>query len=180
MTDSLTARLVKTVNSIVLLALIAAAALIFWYAWRPLAKTSGTLDAPVAANVSVIFDTLGVPHVRAANLDDALFAQGYVAAQERIFQMDLLRRFNAGELAEVFGPIALESDRESRRLRLRRVAEEAYLAMPTADRAALAAYARGVNQYLATHRGNLPVEFTLAQYAPRPWSVIDSLLIGLH
>src|SRR5262249_12657130 len=94
--------------------------------------------------------------------------------------MDLLRRFNAGELSEVFGPAALDSDRESRRLRLRRIAEDAYIGMPAQDRAAFAAYARGVNHYLATHRGDLPIEFTLARYEPKPWSVIDSLLICLH
>ncbi len=180
MPDSLTARLVKLLNLIVVAALLAALASVYWFAFRPLAQTSGTIPAPVAANTTVSFDTLGVPHILAASLDDALFAQGYVTAQERIFQLDLLRRFNAGELAEVFGPQALESDRESRRLRLRRIAEAAYETLTPADRSAFASYARGVNHYLATHRGNLPIEFTLARYDPRPWSVVDSLLICLH
>jgi penicillin amidase len=180
MTSSLTARLVKAVNSLIILLLLAVFVAVYWYAWRPLAKTSGNVQAAVAATTTVTFDVLGVPHIHATNLDDALFAQGYCTAQERMFQMDLLRRFNAGDLSEVFGPQALDSDRESRRLRLRRIAEDAYVTMPAADRSALAAYARGVNEFLATHRGNLPVEFTLAAYQPRPWSVIDSLLIGLH
>src|SRR3954452_5826441 len=142
----LTARLVKFVNTLILVALLGAAVALYWFGWRPLAKTSGRIDAPVGANTTVIYDALGEPHIRAANLDDALFAQGYCTAQERIFQMDLLRRFNAGELAEVFGPQALESDRESRRLRLRRIAEASYLTLPPADRAAFAAYTRGVNE----------------------------------
>jgi penicillin G amidase len=173
-------RLVKLVNSVLVLALAAALTAVYWFVVRPLPKTSGGIDAPLAANVSVVYDKLGVPHIRASLPEDALFVQGYVTAQERLFQMDLLRRFNAGELAEVFGPAAIESDRESRRLRLRRIAEAGYIAMPAADRAAFGAYARGVNEYLATHRNSLPIEFTLAQYQPRPWSAIDSLLICLH
>ena len=170
MTDPLTARVVKFVN-------IADCCSRCWPSRFALSigmpggrwpRPPATIDAPVARTVSVTFDTLGVPHIRAANLEDALFAQGYCTAQERIFQMDLLRRFNAGELAEVFGPQALESDRESRRLRLRRIAENAYMTMPAADRAAFAAYTRGVNHYLATHREQLPVEFRLVRLSAAP------------
>jgi penicillin amidase len=173
-------RVVRIVNALVLTVVVAALALAWWFGWRPLAKTSGSVDAPIAANVSVAFDNLGVPHIRGESLEDALFAQGYVTAQDRIFQMDILRRFNGGELAEVFGPAALEADRDARRLRIRRMAEQAYTTLPNADRAALAAYARGVNHYLSLNSGNLPVEFTLARYQPRPWSVVDSLMICLH
>jgi penicillin amidase len=180
MADSRAARLVKFVNALVILALLTVSVLVYWFAWRPLAKTTGRIDAPVAASATVTFDRLGVPHIHANSIDDALFVQGYVTAQDRIFQMDLLRRYNAGELSEVLGPQMVETDRESRRLRLRRIAEAAYVTMPAGDRAAMAAYARGVNEYLATHRGNLPLEFTLVGYQPRPWSVIDSLLICLH
>src|SRR5262249_37330557 len=132
------------------------------------------------AAVSVIFDARGVPHIRASNLEDALFVQGYVTAQDRLWQMDAIRRFDGGDLAEILGPGLVDSDRESRRHRLRRIAETSYLTLPPADRAAMAAYARGVNQYTATHLSNLPLEFTLLRYQPRPWSVIDSLLICLH
>lgn len=180
MAASTATRVVKFVNFVLLAAVVAGAGIVYWYAWRPLPKTSGSIDAPISANASVTFDRLGVPHIRGSQLEDALFVQGYVTAQDRLFQMDLLRRFNAGELSEVFGAAAIESDRESRRLRLRRIAEAAYVGLPPADRAALAAYARGVNHYLATHRSSLPIEFTLAQYQPRPWSVVDSLLICLH
>jgi penicillin amidase len=180
MVDLRAPRLLRIVNVILLLALLTALFAIYWLAWRPLAKSSGHFDSPIAASASVTFDRLGVPHIHANNVDDALFVQGFATAQDRIFQMDLLRRYNAGELSEIFGPQMLETDRESRRLRLRRIAEAAYVTMPAADRAAIAAYARGVNEYLATHRGSLPVEFTLVGYQPRPWSVIDSLLICLH
>lgn len=167
-------------NIAILLVLVGIAAAVWWFAFRPLPRLSGTIAAHVSQPVSVSFDTLGVPHIHAATVEDALFVQGYVTAQDRLFQMDLLRRFDAGELSEIFGPMALDSDRESRRLRLRRIAEAAYTTLPASDRAAMAAYARGVNLYIATHLTNLPVEFTIARYQPRPWSVVDSLLICLH
>jgi penicillin amidase len=112
------------------------------------------MTAPVSAEISIDRDGLGVPHIHASNLDDVLFAQGYVTASERMWQMDSLRRLSAGDLSEIVGPMALASDRESRRLRIRRLAEEIYPALPPADRAAFVAYARGVNHYIATRRGN--------------------------
>jgi len=178
--SSIGGAIVKYVNLAILIVLVAALALVYWYAWRPLPQRSGTIEAPVAGEVSVAFDALGEPHIRAASEEDALVVQGYVTAQDRLWQMDALRRLSAGELAEILGPALLESDQESRRLRLRRVAEQDYLNLPAADRAALAAYTRGVNAFLATHRNRLPVEFTLLGYQPRPWSVIDSILISLH
>jgi penicillin G amidase len=172
--------LVKLVNILILLALLAAVGLIYWFAWRPLPQRSGRITAEVTAPVSVVFDSRGVPHIRAQNLDDALFAQGYVTAQDRLWQMDALRRFSAGDLAEIIGPSALETDEESRRMRLRRIAEDSYTTLPAADRAAAAAYARGVNAFIATHLDKLPLEFRMLQYQPRPWSVVDTLLICLH
>ena len=178
--SSIGARLVQLLNFFILVLLLAAVGAVWWFAWRPLPQRSGTIPVPVSQPVWVSFDTQGVPHIKAATMEDALVAQGYVTAQDRLFQMDALRRLDAGELAEVFGSVALDSDRESRRLRLRRIAEAAYVTLPAADRAAMAAYARGVNAYIETHLNDLPVEFTLARYQPRPWSVVDSLLICLH
>jgi penicillin G amidase len=172
--------LVKLVNVLILLALLVAIGAVYWFAWRPLPRRSGTIVAEVSAPVSVAFDGRGVPHIRARNLEDALFAQGYVTAQDRLWQMDALRRFSAGDLAEIIGPSALETDEESRRMRLRRIAEDSYTTLPPADRSAIAAYARGVNAFIATHLDNLPLEFRLLQYQPRPWSVVDTLLICLH
>jgi penicillin G amidase len=173
-------RILKYANLAAAVLLAVAVALVYWYAWRPLPRRSGEIAAPVAAAVSVAFDSLGVPHIRAASLDDALFVQGYVTAQDRLWQMDGLRRLAAGDLAEILGPAGLPSDRESRRLRIRRVAEAAYAGLPAQDRAELAAYARGVNEFIATHRTSLPVEFTLLGYQPRPWSAVDSILVSLH
>jgi len=173
-------RILKAINVAIGVVLAAALAGVYWYVWRPLPQRSGVVQAPVAAAVSVAFDSLGVPHIRAASLEDALIAQGYVTAQDRLWQMDSLRRYAAGELAEVLGPSALETDRELRRVRYRRIAEDAYTRLTPGDRSVLAAYALGVNQFIATHRDNLPVEFTLLGYQPRPWSAIDSLLLALY
>jgi len=173
-------RILKIFNYVAALVAAAALSATWWWAYRPLPQVSGAVDAPVANAVAVTRDSLGVPHIRAASLDDLLFAQGYVTAQDRLFQMDGLRRLSAGTLAEVAGPRAVESDRDARRLRLRRLAEAAYLQLEPRDRTALGAYARGVNHFIETHRRRLPLEFTLLGYEPRPWSEVDSLLIGLH
>jgi penicillin amidase len=155
-------------------------AAVYWFAVRPLPQTSGSVTAPVSQRVTIPRDALGVPHITAANDDDVLFAQGYAAAQDRLWQMDLLRRAAAGEMAEIFGPAALENDQEMRRLRIRRLAEAASTTLPPADRAALAAYARGVNHFIDTHLQRLPIEFRLLGYQPRPWRVADSLIVGLY
>lgn len=125
-------------------------------------------------------DALGVPHISAASWEDAIFLQGYVTAQDRMWQMDGLRRLAAGELAEVVGPSALNQDRESRRLRLSRIAEAQAKNLTPETKAIFAAYARGVNYYLETHRGRLPLEFTLLNYSPRPWRIEDTLLAALQ
>ncbi|MCP5111876.1 MAG: penicillin acylase family protein, partial [bacterium] len=97
-----------------------------------------------------------------------------------MFQMDLIRRRAGGELAAVFGGRALESDRGARQLRVRRLAAQHVRQLGPAERAVFAAYARGVNHYLESNRNRLPVEFTLAGYEPRPWSMVDSMLTGLE
>ena len=145
--------MVKYANLGVAIALAGALALVCWYAWRPLPQRSGRIAAPLSAAATVSFDNLGVPHIRAADQEDALFLQGYVTAQDRLWQMDGLRRFSAGDLAEILGQAGLESDRDARRLRIRRIAEAGYATLPAADRAAFAAYARGVNHFIAQHLG---------------------------
>jgi penicillin amidase len=153
---------------------------VYWVAYRPLAQVSGEISAPVSARASIARDALGIPHITAANWEDAVFLQGFATAQDRLWQMDALRRLAAGELSEVIGANTLELDREARRLRMRRMAEEHVRTLPPADRAVLAAYARGVNYFIETHRHQLPLEFTLLRYDPRPWSISDSILCALQ
>lgn len=172
--------LLRAINLSIAVLLVALVAATYWYAWRPLAQTSGRISAPVSAMATITRDALGVPHIEAATWQDAIFLQGFVTAQDRMWQMDALRRLAAGQLAEIVGRQALASDEDARRLRLERLAEQQEKSMPAADRALLAAYARGVNFYLETHRDNLPVEFTLLNYNPRPWGPRDSILAGLE
>jgi penicillin amidase len=173
-------RLLRIVNALIALLGLALVGVVYWYLWRPLPQVSGTMTAPVSAGITVARDKLGTPHIRAANLDDALFVQGYITASERLWQMDSLRRLAAGELAEVVGTPALTLDREARRLRLRRIAEEIYPSLTPANRAAFGAYARGVNYFINTHRGNYSFEFSALGYDPMPWSSVDTLLIALQ
>ncbi len=133
----------------------------------------------LSAPVTVIRDTQGVPHIRAANLHDLLFAQGYVTAQERLWQMDAIRRAAFGELSEVVGPAALEHDRNQRFLLFRSTTERAWNALPAATAAQFDAYTEGVNAFIASHRDDVPIEFRLLRYAPRAWSSSDSLGLGL-
>ncbi len=152
----------------------------YWFAWRPLPETSGSIRAPISAPGTITRDALGVPHIQAATWEDAIVLQGYAMAQDRLWQMDGMRRQAAGELSEVAGPVAIQSDDEARRLRLRRIAEEQAKALSPGDLAVLAAFARGVNAFIDTHRDRLPLEFSLLRYDPRPWTVRDSLLAGLE
>lgn len=173
-------RLLKYINTLIAAAIAFALGLTYWYAYRPLPTVSGSVRTLVTRPATIARDALGVPHIQAESIEDALFAQGYATAQDRLWQMDSLRRLAGGELAEIVGPVALESDKEARLLRMRHIAEDAVSTMPAPDRAAMEAYARGVNAFMEAHRGVLPIEFTLLGYQPRPWTVADSTLLGLH
>ncbi len=168
-------------NMSVALVVVLLAIAVYWYAFRPLPKTSGELYAPVRGEATVRRDARGIPHVTADSWQDAIFLQGFVTAQDRLWQMDVLRRFAAGELAEVFGPAALHADEQARRMRMRAVAEMEATHLRASDRAVMVEYARGVNYFIKTHRGEYALEFSLPGHAydPRPWTVTDSLLIGL-
>lgn len=173
-------RLLKYLNVLIGVILAATIGVVYWFAIRPLAKTSGSISVPITQPASVIRDDLGVPHIQAATVEDALFLQGYTTAQDRLWQMDLLRRAAGGELSEVIGVKTIELDLQARRLRIRRLAEEHAQKLPAQDRAHIAAYVRGVNFFIETHRKSLPVEFTLLKYDPRPWSISDTLAVGLQ
>jgi penicillin G amidase len=125
------------------------------------------------APVEVLRDDLGIPHIFARNTLDALYAQGFVHAQERLWQMDFNRRLVQGRLAELLGEDALGYDRAMRTLGLRQVAEREATLMKEQFRQEMQAYCDGVNAGIAQNR--LPVEFTLLGYRPEPWQIPDSL-----
>jgi penicillin amidase len=134
--------------------------------------------AGLTAPVAVSLDARAIPTVRAATFLDALRAQGYLHAQERFFQMDLLRRSSAGELAELVGELALERDVAQRRFRHRALARKLLDTLPIEQLDWLAAYTDGVNAGLAD-LGARPPEYWLLRQEPRPWLVEDSLLVVL-
>ena len=141
-------------------------------AHRALAAIEGELAVPgLKAPVEVVRDEWGVPHIYAENDDDLFFAQGYVMAQDRLWQMEMWRRWREGRLAEVFGPEALDYDRRTRLMMFRGPFDETEWTSyhPDAHRL-FTAHANGVNAFIAQHRDNLPVEFQLTGVEPEPWT----------
>lgn len=168
-----------------LAALILAVSLTLLGGWWVVHQSLPTLDGEAALpelkqQVTVDRDQWGVPRIQAGSLEDLVTAQGYVLAQDRLWQMDVLRRAAAGELAEIFGTVAVEPDRENRVLGFRVAAEKCVAEMDAATRGILEAYARGVNRYIIERQDRLPMEFRILGYQPRPWSPADSLLVGAY
>ena len=137
--------------------------------------------AGLSAPVIVRRDAHGVPHIEAATEDDLFVAQGYVTAQDRLWQMDASRRNSDGDLAEVMGPALIEHDKTQRVLQIRVTAQRFYSNLSADDRRRLDDYARGVNLFIAQcERSNtLPVEFRLLHYRPQAWTGADSISVGL-
>ncbi len=153
-----------------------------WLVRRPLPQVEGTIEVPgLTGEVVVIRDAQGIPQLYADSMSDLMMAQGFVHAQERFYEMDVRRHITAGRLSELFGADTVETDRFVRTLGWRRVAEEELPLLQPQTRAALDAYADGVNAYLEG-RGNsqLAVEYAVLglgglDYEPEPWTAVDSL-----
>ncbi len=166
---------------LLLVALIAGIWWLYWIARSALPQVDGAVSvAGISAKVRVVRDAQGVPTIEASSLEDLFFAQGYVTAQDRLWQMDIMRRAAAGELSEVIGEATVKMDREQRILGLRPAAEAAERKISASERGYFDAYARGVNTFIDSHRDRLSLEFRLLKYTPRPWTVTDSLLVGAH
>jgi penicillin amidase len=162
--------------------LVAAAALVLWaylIARSALPQLDGSLPAPgLQQKVVVSRDAHGVPTLDASNLPDLFFAQGYVTAQDRLWQMDMMRRFALGHLSEVVGADGLEHDKQQRILGIPQVAHRSASALSARDREYFEAYTRGVNAEIEQSRRHLPLEFRLMQYSPEPWTVDDCFAVG--
>lgn len=130
----------------------------------------------VAAPVEVVRDRHGIPHILAGNEEDALFALGYVHAQDRLWQMEMNRRIGAGRLAEVLGAAAVDTDRLLRVLGLHRRAKASLASLDPASRRRIAAYVNGVNSWLETRDGPLPPEFLIVGFEPEPWTEADTVV----
>ena len=131
------------------------------------------------SQVTVTFDDRGVAQVTAETVDDALRVQGYLTARDRMFQLELMRRVAAGELAELLGKAALDLDRKHRTYGFAKVAAAAVPLLPASQRDHLAALADGINAFLRSHEGRIGLEFRLLRKTPRPFTPADSLLVLL-
>jgi penicillin G amidase len=149
----------------------------WWIFHRGLPQLDGTQELFDLKNeVTVQRDARGVPHIRASSKADLFEAQGYVMAQDRLWQMDLVRRAASGRLSEIIGPQTLEIDRSFRRLGLSEAADREVSLLDPDERAALESFSYGVNHYIRSQTA-LPVEFTILRYSPELWRPADSLLV---
>ncbi|MFT4114162.1 penicillin acylase family protein [Silvibacterium sp.] len=169
---------------ILLLVVLAAAAVLGAGLWLRHAMTAalpqldGSLPLPgLSEPVTVRRDQHGVPHIDATNLDNLFEAQGYITAQDRLWEMDMARRVSAGEAAEVLGSRLVDHDRMQRVLQIRPTAERIVASLSPRDRRYFEDYARGVNAFIRENEGHLSPEFRLLMYSPKPWQPVDSALV---
>jgi penicillin amidase len=142
-------------------------------------ETDGALAlAGLQSAVTVQRDENGVPHIYADNAHDLFFAQGYVQAQDRLFQMDFQRRVGTGTLSEVLGEATLETDQFLRTLGTGRAAQLDLEVIDAETLAHLQAFADGVNAFIQTNPDKLPIEFRILGYTPQPWQPLHSLVWG--
>lgn len=155
-------------------------------------KMEGSRRLAVNHPVTIDRDSLGIPHISAESDEDLFFGFGYAMAQDRLFQLDYLRRRGSGRMAEIFGPdgteldfvgriagfrSVLELDLVARTVGLRRIAEIEWTKLSTKTQALVTAFSNGINAVIEESRQNLPIEFDLLDYQPEPWSPIDCLTI---
>ncbi|HEV8160217.1 MAG TPA: penicillin acylase family protein, partial [Pyrinomonadaceae bacterium] len=159
--------------------------LIFVFATACWAQTAPALQEKTLAvsglkdKVTVRRDERGIPYIEAKNDADLFFAQGFVTAQDRLWQMDLYRRVARGETAELFGKSVLEEDKRWRKFGFAKIAEDSLQYLSPELKAALENYARGVNAYITIlNKDTLPIEFKILQYSPREWRPTDTIVIG--
>ena len=153
------------------------------YGWHVADSALPQLDGRIqmkgiSGPITVTRDTHGVPTIQASSLDDLFFAQGYVTAQDRLWQMDVMRRFAGGELSEILGEPLLKIDREQRILGLRAAAKKSLETASARDREFFEAYAHGVNTFINSHGDRLPIEFRILRYTPKTWLPEDSVVIA--
>ena len=141
-----------------------------------LATLTGEFEFPeLKERVEVIRDRWGVPHILASEQDDLFFGQGFVAAQDRLFQIDMWRRLAVGELAEIIGKEAVEGDRFARLIKYRGDMDKEWRSYSPDTRAICTAFTRGINAYIRHAGDNLPIEYHILGIKPKPWQPEDVL-----
>lgn len=147
---------------------------------RRVPTASGETHAPVQSAVRIERDPWGIPHIQAENDADLFAAFGYAMAQDRLFQLDYLRRKGAGRLAEVLGQEAVPTDLLARTVGLPHIAAAEWDRLPEETRRLLGSFTAGVNAVIEQSGDNLPIEFDLLDYRPEPWTEIDCLAIEVE
>jgi penicillin amidase len=169
----------RVLGWLITVALLLCGGVLWWFVYRPLPQLDGSAQVfGLQQNVTVERDGWGVPHVRATSVEDMVEAEGYVMAQDRLWQMDLLRRAALGQLSEILGDKTLVIDQRFRTFGFDRAAARDVAQLDPEIRGIMEAYARGVNRFIETHQNRLPIEFSLLKYKPRPWQPADTVAIS--
>jgi penicillin G amidase len=146
---------------------------------RSFPATDGSITLSGIQDPTHIYrDANGVPRIAALNEHDLMFAMGFVHAQDRLWQMDLIRRAGEGRLSELFGMETLPFDRMFRIVGIRTIADRVEAALTKESRNRLQWYADGVNAFIESHKGNYPIEFDMLQYDPEPWQPVHSIVLA--
>ena len=172
-------RILQVVAVIVIILVVVGGSAGYWFITKSFPQIDGTLRvAGLKSKVEVVRDAMGVPHIYADNPDDLFFAQGYVQAQDRLWQMEFNRRIGHGTLSDMFGAATIKQDRFLRTMGLGRAALQDVAALSADAKRPLQSYANGVNAFVVTHLDNLPLEFTILGIKPAPWEPVDTLVWG--
>src|SRR6267378_2698887 len=149
------------------------AACTFQFSRAAAQQTNRTISmSGLRGRITVRRDERGIPYIEATNDEDLYFAQGYVTAGDRLWQMDLMRRTVRGELSEIFGQTTLGEDKRHRAFGFARVLDENVAHLQPDLKRILDAYAKGVNAFIDSAK-SLPPEFAILQYKPKPWRPAD-------
>jgi penicillin amidase len=177
-------RVLVVLGSLIVVLFVAVGGWFYWMSRRPWPQIDGTVQlGGLAAPVEILRDAWGVPHIYAENEQDLFFAQGYVHAQDRFYQMEFWRRIGQGRLSEMLGESVLENDRFIRTLGWWRTAQEEASSLEGDVKMLLEAYAAGVNAYVEGHRDALALEFAILRLTGtrveiEPWTPAHSLVWG--
>ena len=136
-----------------------------------------TISVGVSEAVTIKRDQHGIPHIHANNDRDLFFAYGWAMAQDRLFQLDWLRRKGHGRLSEIMGPAGIDSDTVARTVGLNRIAVAESERLPTQTKDVVEAFSAGINEWIQQCGDNLPIEFDLLDYRPEAWNPVDCLVI---
>jgi len=169
-------KVVKLLGGLIAVLIVSIVVGVYLYLHSTLPEYEGNLAAGgITGEVEIIRDSFGMPHIYAASDEDAAFALGYCMAQDRLFQMELVRRSVTGRLSEILGKRFIDVDRLFRTITAQKSLDQVFAEQSPEVTAIMEAYAAGINDYLSRHEGNLPFEFALLGFKPEPWKASDEM-----